>query len=144
MANRDIVAIGAGLRPCVSWPKGFIRIFQLRSLVGPRENPPGDAAFDCDLLRLPGAIGVLLTGTLGDSAPGLSAIEQRGGIGWCKIQRTQHFRNAKRRDNPNHVVDLRESPALPENCFVSRPAIRSQCRIRCDTDPRLREMAGQA
>jgi two-component system, chemotaxis family, protein-glutamate methylesterase/glutaminase len=97
--------------------------------VGPRENgsrPAVDAMLRsiavCCGYR---AIGVVLTGTLGDGASGLSAIEKTGGVAVVQNPRDAAFpempKNAIRHDNPDHVVDLRELPALLEK-LVRQPA----------------------
>jgi two-component system, chemotaxis family, protein-glutamate methylesterase/glutaminase len=97
--------------------------------VGPRENnarPAVDAMLRsiavCCGYR---AIGVVLTGTLGDGASGLSALEQTGGLTVVQNPKDAAFsempENAIRRDDPEHVVDLREMPALLD-ALVRKPA----------------------
>lgn len=97
--------------------------------VGPRENnarPAIDA-----MLRSVGvccgyrAIGLVLTGTLGDGASGLSAIEQMGGLTVVQDPKDAAFpempENALKRNNPDHVVHLREVPGLLD-ALVRQPA----------------------
>jgi hypothetical protein len=67
-----------------------------------------------------------------------------GGVAVVQNPTDAAFPERHKARQPGPRLDLRESPALLENWFVNRPAIRSQRRIRCDTKPRLREMAGQA
>jgi hypothetical protein len=99
------------------------------------------------LLRLP-AIGVVLTGTLGDGASGLTAIEQTGGVTVVQNPKDAAFpempENAIRRNNPDHVVYLREMPALLDALVRQPVGDRSRCRTACDTQSRLREVAGRA
>jgi two-component system, chemotaxis family, protein-glutamate methylesterase/glutaminase len=96
---------------------------------GPRENnarPAIDAMLRsvavCCGYR---AIGLVLTGTLGDGASGLSAIEQTGGVTVVQDPKDAAFpempENALRRNNPDHVVYLREMPRLLD-ALVRHPA----------------------
>src|SRR5262249_27600238 len=96
---------------------------------GPRENnarPAIDpmlrsAAVCCG----PRAIGVVLTGTLGDGASGLRAISQCGGIAVVQDPQDAAFsempRMALNRSMPHHVVHLAELPQLLE-ALVLQPA----------------------
>jgi two-component system, chemotaxis family, protein-glutamate methylesterase/glutaminase len=97
--------------------------------VGPRENhacpaidPMLRSIAVCCGYR---AIGVVLTGTLGDGASGLAAIEHTGGVAVVQNPKDAAFpempENAIRRDDPDHVVDLREMPALLDK-LVRQPA----------------------
>jgi two-component system, chemotaxis family, protein-glutamate methylesterase/glutaminase len=97
--------------------------------VGPRENnarPAIDAMLRsvavCCGYR---AIGLVLTGTLGDGASGLSAIEQTGGLTVVQDPKDAAFpempENALKRNNPDHVVHLREVPGLLD-ALVRQPA----------------------
>jgi two-component system, chemotaxis family, protein-glutamate methylesterase/glutaminase len=96
---------------------------------GPRENnsrpaidPMLRSAAICCCGR---AIGVVLTGTLGDGASGLWAIAQCGGITVVQDPSDAAFsempETALQRAKPNHVVPLAEMPALLDN-LVSQPA----------------------
>jgi two-component system chemotaxis response regulator CheB len=96
---------------------------------GPRENnarPAIDpmlrsAALCCG----PRAIGVVLTGTLGDGASGLRAISQCGGIAVVQDPRDAAFAEmplaALNRSMPRHVVHLDEMPSLLDK-LVHQPA----------------------
>jgi two-component system chemotaxis response regulator CheB len=72
-------------------------------------------------------IGVVLTGTLGDGASGLWALEQSGGITVVQDPADAAFpdmpETALSRVKPNHVVTLVEMPALLEH-LVRKPAGR--------------------
>jgi two-component system chemotaxis response regulator CheB len=96
---------------------------------GPRENnvrPAIDpmlrsAALCCG----PRAIGIVLTGTLGDGASGLKAVQQCGGITVVQDPDDAAFpempRTALNRSIPDHIVRLSDLPALL-NSLVQRPA----------------------
>jgi len=70
------------------------------------------------------AIGVILTGTLGDGASGLSAIQQCGGIAVVQDPDDAAFsempRTALNRSTPDHVAKLADLPLLL-NSLVQRP-----------------------
>jgi two-component system, chemotaxis family, protein-glutamate methylesterase/glutaminase len=97
---------------------------------GPRENnsrPAIDpmlrsAAFCC----CGRAIGVVLTGTLGDGASGLWAVQQCGGITVVQDPNDAAFSEmpvtALHRTQPDHVVRLADMPALL-NSLVHEPAV---------------------
>jgi two-component system chemotaxis response regulator CheB len=96
---------------------------------GPRENnarPAIDAMLRsvavCCGSR---AIGVVLTGTLGDGASGLWAINRCGGMSVVQDPKDAAFPemplNALNRAKPDHVVSLTEMPALLES-MVHQPA----------------------
>jgi two-component system, chemotaxis family, protein-glutamate methylesterase/glutaminase len=71
------------------------------------------------------AIGVVLTGTLGDGASGLWAISECGGIAVVQDPSEAAFsempETALQRAKPNHIVPLAEMPALLDS-LVSQPA----------------------
>jgi two-component system chemotaxis response regulator CheB len=71
------------------------------------------------------AIGFVLSGTLGDGASGLSAIEQTGGLTVVQDPKDAAFpempETALKRNNPDHVVHLREMPRLLDS-LVRQPA----------------------
>jgi two-component system chemotaxis response regulator CheB len=73
----------------------------------------------------PRAIGIVLTGTLGDGASGLKAIQQCGGISVVQDPEDAAFpempRTALNRSMPDHVVCLADLPLLL-NSLVQRPA----------------------
>src|SRR5882724_12223470 len=96
---------------------------------GPRENH-ARPAIDAMLRSVgvccgPRAIGVVLTGTLGDGASGLKAVQQCGGISVVQDPDDAAFpempRNALNRSVPDHVVRLADLPLLL-NSLVQRPA----------------------
>lgn len=96
---------------------------------GPRENNVRPA-IDPMLRSVavccgPRAIGVILTGTLGDGASGLSAIQQCGGITVVQDPDDAAFpempRTALNRSMPDHLVRLADLPLLL-NSLVQRPA----------------------
>jgi len=74
------------------------------------------------------AIGVVLTGTLGDGASGLWAVNQCGGMTVVQDPRKAAFREmpqtAVELAKPDHVVDLDRMPALLES-LVHQPAGKS-------------------
>jgi two-component system chemotaxis response regulator CheB len=96
---------------------------------GPRENnvrPAIDPMLRSMALCCGGrAIGVVLTGTLGDGASGLRAITQCGGIAVVQDPRDAAFAEmplaALNRSMPQHVVSLKDLPGLLE-CLVQQPA----------------------
>jgi two-component system, chemotaxis family, protein-glutamate methylesterase/glutaminase len=104
--------------------------------VGPRESN-ARPAIDAMLRSVAVCCGyrrsaLCSTGTLGDGASGLSAIEQTGGLTVVQDQKDAAFpgmpENALRRNNPDHVVYLREVPGLldalvrqPEGDRVAAP-----------------------
>lgn len=103
-------------------PAGFHLIVaddRLQLGIGQRENnarPAIDPLFrSVALCCAPRAIGVVLTGTLGDGSSGLLALEQCGAITVVQDPRDARFAemptNAMARSNPKHVVSL---AALPE------------------------------
>jgi two-component system, chemotaxis family, protein-glutamate methylesterase/glutaminase len=87
---------------------------------GPRENsarPAIDPMLRSTAVCCGGrAIGVVLTGTLGDGASGLWAIRQGGGISVVQDPNDATFpempMTALNRANPEHVVSLNDMPAL--------------------------------
>jgi two-component system, chemotaxis family, protein-glutamate methylesterase/glutaminase len=96
---------------------------------GPRENrarpaidPMLRSAAVCCCVR---SIGVILTGTLGDGAAGLSALNQCGGITVVQDPKDAMFHEmpstALNRTKPNHVTRLADMPALLER-LVRQPA----------------------
>jgi two-component system, chemotaxis family, protein-glutamate methylesterase/glutaminase len=96
---------------------------------GPRENNVRPA-IDPMLRSVavccgPRAIGVILTGTLGDGASGLEAIQQCGGITVVQDPDDAAFpdmpRTALNRSIPDHVANLADLPVLL-NSLVQRPA----------------------
>jgi two-component system chemotaxis response regulator CheB len=96
---------------------------------GPRENH-ARPAIDAMLRSVgvccgPRAIGVVLTGTLGDGASGLKAVQQCGGISVVQDPDDAAFpempRTALNRSVPDHVVRLADLPLLL-NSLVQRPA----------------------
>ena len=96
---------------------------------GPRENH-ARPAIDPMLRSVavccgPRAIGVVLTGTLGDGASGLKAIQQCGGISVVQDPDDAAFpempRTALNRSVPDHIVRLADLPLLL-NSLVQRPA----------------------
>jgi len=96
---------------------------------GPRENNVRPA-IDPMLRSVavccgPRAIGVVLTGTLGDGASGLKAIQQCGGISVVQDPDDAAFpempRTALNRSMPDHIVRLADLPLLL-NSLVQRPA----------------------
>jgi two-component system chemotaxis response regulator CheB len=96
---------------------------------GPRENN-ARPAIDPMLRSVavccgPRAIGVILTGTLGDGTSGLNAIQQCGGIAVVQDPDDAAFsempRTALNRSIPDHVVKLADLPLLL-NSLVQRPA----------------------
>src|SRR5690242_3623836 len=96
---------------------------------GPRENNVRPA-IDPMLRSVavccgPRAIGVILTGTLGDGASGLNAIQQCGGITVVQDPEDAAFsdmpRAALNRSIPDHVVNLADLPVLL-NSLVQHPA----------------------
>jgi two-component system chemotaxis response regulator CheB len=96
---------------------------------GPRENN-ARPAIDPMLRSVavccgPRAIGVILTGTLGDGASGLNAIQQCGGLTVVQDPEDAAFsdmpRSALNRSIPDHVVHLADLPLLL-NSLVQRPA----------------------
>jgi two-component system chemotaxis response regulator CheB len=102
---------------------------RLRLGSGPRENnvrpaidPMMRSAAACCASR---AIGVVLTGTLGDGASGLWAIDQCGGLTVVQDPEDAAFAdmplNALNMVRPDHVVALRELPALLTR-LVKEPA----------------------
>jgi two-component system, chemotaxis family, protein-glutamate methylesterase/glutaminase len=96
---------------------------------GPRENN-ARPAIDPMLRSVgvccgPRAIGVVLTGTLGDGASGLKAVQQCGGISVVQDPDDAAFpempRTALNRSIPDHVVRLADLPLLL-NSLVQRSA----------------------
>ena len=87
---------------------------------GPRENnarPAIDPLFRSVALCCgPRAVGVVLTGTLGDGASGLHALHRCGGIAVVQDPTDAAFpempANALRMLTPDHIAGLREMPAL--------------------------------
>lgn len=98
---------------------------------GPKEHharPAIDPLFRSAALDLgPGAVGVVLTGTLDDGSSGLAAIKQCGGIAVVQDPADAFApgmpRNALAATEADHVVRLDEMPAL-----LSRLAIRTVSR----------------
>jgi len=96
---------------------------------GPRENnarPAIDPMLRSTALCCSGrAIGVVLTGSLGDGASGLWAIRHAGGIAVVQDPKDAAFAEmpltALNRAKPDHVVSLGEMPALLES-LVHQPA----------------------
>ena len=96
---------------------------------GPRENnarPAIDPMFRSAALCCGGrAIGVVLTGMLGDGAAGLWAIKQAGGITVVQDPREAAFpempRTALSHVEPDHIATLHELPKLLER-LVHEPA----------------------
>jgi two-component system, chemotaxis family, protein-glutamate methylesterase/glutaminase len=96
---------------------------------GPRENnsrPAIDPMLRSTAVCCSGrAVGVVLTGTLGDGASGLWAIRQGGGIAVVQDPRDAAFSEmplaAVNRANPDHVVKLGDMPALLQS-LVQQPA----------------------
>jgi two-component system, chemotaxis family, protein-glutamate methylesterase/glutaminase len=96
---------------------------------GPRENnarPAIDPMLRSSALCCGGrAIGVVLTGTLGDGASGLWAIRHGGGIAVVQDPKNAAFSEmpmtALNRAKPDHVVRLDEMPALLAS-LVHQPA----------------------
>jgi two-component system chemotaxis response regulator CheB len=98
------------------------------------------------------AVGVVLTGTLGDGASGLWAIGQTGGITVVQDPRGAAFpempQNALDRVKADHVVGLDEMPALLDDLVhqpadETRPAsenIRYEVEIARGGEGRMREM----
>lgn len=92
----------------------------LRLGAGPRENnvrPAIDAMLRSMAVCCgPRAVGVVLTGTLGDGASGLWAVNRCNGISVVQNPDDAAFRempeNALRRLKPDHVAKLSEIPAL--------------------------------
>lgn len=97
--------------------------------VGPRENnarPAIDPMMrSAGLCCGPRAVGVVLTGTLGDGASGLWAVGQSGGMTVVQDPRDAAFPemplNALSRISPDHVVALADIPALL-NTLAAEPA----------------------
>jgi two-component system chemotaxis response regulator CheB len=100
---------------------------------GPRENnsrPAIDPMFRSTAVCCGSrAIGVVLTGTLGDGASGLWALEQSGGITVVQDPADAAFPDmpvmALSRVKPNHVAPLAEIPQLLKN-LVQKPAGKAQ------------------
>ena len=96
---------------------------------GPRENnarPAIDPMLRSTAVCCSGrAIGVVLTGSLGDGASGLWAIRQAGGIAVVQDPKDAAFSEmpmtALNRAKPDHVVSLSAMPALLES-LVQQPA----------------------
>jgi len=96
---------------------------------GPQENntrPAIDPLLrSAALCCAPRAIGVILTGTLGDGASGLWALKQAGGVTVVHDPADAAYpempSSALRRVKPDHVVSLRAMPALL-NELVREPA----------------------
>lgn len=96
---------------------------------GPRENnarPAIDPMLRSTALCCSGrAIGVVLTGTLGDGASGLWAIRHAGGITVVQDPKDAAFAEmpmtALNRAKPDHVVSLSDMPGLLES-LVHQPA----------------------
>jgi two-component system chemotaxis response regulator CheB len=97
--------------------------------IGPRENnsrpaidPMLRSAAVCCCAR---AIGVVLTGTLGDGASGMWALERCGGITVVQDPNDAAYsempQNVINRAKPDHIVKLWAIPALLEN-LVHQPA----------------------
>jgi two-component system, chemotaxis family, protein-glutamate methylesterase/glutaminase len=114
--------------------------------VGPRENnarPAIDPMLRSVALCCCGrSIGVVLTGTLGDGASGLWAVDQCGGITVVQDPRSATFsempQNALNRLQPDHVVSLDQIPALLETLVqqsagASKP-VADNIRIRAEVD----------
>jgi two-component system, chemotaxis family, protein-glutamate methylesterase/glutaminase len=93
---------------------------RLRLGRGPRENnsrPAIDPLFrSVALCCAPRAIGVVLTGTLGDGAAGLHTLKQCGGLTVVQDPNDAAYPqmplNALRRTRPHHVTKLEELPEL--------------------------------
>jgi two-component system chemotaxis response regulator CheB len=102
---------------------------RLRLGHGPRENnarPAVDPLFRSVALGCGGrAIGVVLTGMLGDGAAGLLALKQSGGIAVVQEPRDAAFpempTTAAQLAKPDHIVDLPAMPALLA-ALVQQPA----------------------
>jgi two-component system, chemotaxis family, protein-glutamate methylesterase/glutaminase len=86
------------------------------------------------------AIGVVLTGTLGDGAAGLWTLRQAGGITVVQDPRDAAFSEmpltALKRAKPDHVVGLADMPALLDNLVLQpagqpRPIPRS---LKCEME----------
>jgi two-component system, chemotaxis family, protein-glutamate methylesterase/glutaminase len=102
---------------------------QLRLGTGPRENNARPAIDP--MLRSVAVccgsrgIGVLLTGTLGDGASGMWAINQTGGMTVVQDPKEAAFpempRTALKRVEPDHVAHLRDMPGLLHS-LVHQPA----------------------
>lgn len=101
---------------------------------GPRENnsrPAIDPLFRSVAVCCgPRAIGVVLTGTLGDGASGLQALQQCGAITVVQDPGDAAFSempaNALRMLRPDHVATLRAMPGLLTRLVLSRRARQSQ------------------
>jgi len=97
--------------------------------VGPRENnsrPSIDAMLrSVALCCCHRAVGVVLTGTLGDGASGLLAVNQCGGMTVVQDPSDAAYgempQTALERATPDHVVDLERMPALLSS-LVQQPA----------------------
>jgi two-component system chemotaxis response regulator CheB len=101
---------------------------RLRLGRGPRENnsrPAIDPLFrSVALCCAPRAIGVVLTGTLGDGAAGLHTLKQCGGLTVVQDPNDAEYPqmpiNALRRTKPHHLAKLEELPELLSQ-LVAKP-----------------------
>lgn len=111
----------------------LIEADKLQLGVGPRENnvrpaidPMLRSAAVCCCGRI---IGVVLTGTMGDGASGLWAVDQCGGVTVVQDPKGAAFpqmpQNALERVRPDHVVSLEQVPALLQS-LVQQPAGESR------------------
>jgi two-component system, chemotaxis family, protein-glutamate methylesterase/glutaminase len=111
---------------------------------GPRENnarPAIDPMLRSTAVCCGGrGVGVVLTGTLGDGASGLWAMDQCGGITVVQDPHNAAFsqmpQNALNRLRPDHVVTLEQMPALLDS-LVHEPAGEPQpvpANIRFEVD----------
>jgi two-component system chemotaxis response regulator CheB len=107
---------------CIAPPKSHLLLDGDRVLLGrgPRENnarPAIDPMFRSIAACCgPRAVGAVLTGTLGDGASGLQALQQCGGITVVQDPADAAYPempvNALRAVRPEHVAGLHEMPAL--------------------------------
>lgn len=97
--------------------------------LGPRENnarPTIDPMLrSVALCCAPRAVGVVLTGTMGDGASGLHAVSMSGGVTVVQDPNDAAFPEmpltALNHTDPDHVTHLADMPTLPKNWFSSRP-----------------------
>src|ERR1043166_9608598 len=126
MANRDVLAIGTsagGVAELTFLAKRFPRDFPAAVLVTihlpSHARPAIDPMLRSTALCCSGrAVGIVLTGTLGDGASGLWALRQAGGTTVVQDPKDAAFAEmpmtALNRVKPDHIVTLGEMPALLE------------------------------